>query len=124
MFRYRTTRQPILMAPLREEDGVAATATVEEIEVLTDHWIGGERIGSTTTFEDRSPIDETVIAEVARGGEREADLAVRAAREAFPAWAATPRQDRARVLHAIGESIEERARELAAVETRDNGSLL
>jgi 5-carboxymethyl-2-hydroxymuconic-semialdehyde dehydrogenase len=103
---------------------VAATATVEEIEVLTDHWIGGERIGSTATFEDRSPIDETVIAEVARGGEREADLAVGAAREAFPSWAATPRQDRARVLHAIAEGIDERTRELAAVETRDNGSLL
>src|SRR5437870_5127290 len=124
MFRYRTTRRPILRAPPREEGGVAATATVEEIEVPTDHWVGGERIGSTSTFEDRSPIDEAVIAEVARGGEREADLAVRAAREAFPVWAATPRQDRARILHSIGEGIEERTRELAVVETRDNGSLL
>src|SRR2546426_1010655 len=50
--------------------------------------------------------------------------AVAAAHEAFPNWAALSPKDRAAVLHAVGEGIEKRALELAAVETRDNGSLL
>ncbi len=103
---------------------MAATATVGGVEVSTEHWIGGERVGSHITFEDRSPIDETVIAEVTRGGETDAHMAVSAAREAFPGWAATPPEERARILHDVGEGIERRVDELAVVETLDNGSLL
>ena len=50
---------------------MVARAQVEGIEVATGHWIGGQRVGSSATFEDRSPIDESVIAEVARGGKAE-----------------------------------------------------
>ncbi len=103
---------------------MATTATVEGVKVPTDHWIGGEWVSSADAFEDRSPIDEAVIAEVARGGEKEAAAAVEAARQAFPAWAATPPEERSRILHAVGEAIERSVPKLAAVETRDNGSLL
>ena len=58
---------------------------VAGVEVSTEHFIGGERVGSDATFVDLSPIDARPLAEVARGGEREADLAVAAATEAFPA---------------------------------------
>src|SRR4051812_50131217 len=61
---------------------------VAGIEVSPDHFIGGERVASESTFTDLSPIDEQPLGEVARGGKREADLAVAAATEAFPAWAA------------------------------------
>ena len=97
---------------------------VEGVEVSTDHWIGGERVGSAETFEDVSPIDETLIGEVARGGRNEAELAVRAARAGFGAWGSLSRKERAEVLHRIADGIEARVPELAAVETRDNGSLL
>jgi 5-carboxymethyl-2-hydroxymuconic-semialdehyde dehydrogenase len=73
---------------------------------------------------DVSPIDESTIAEVARGGEREADLAVRAARGAFETWGRTPPKERAATLHRIADGIEARVPDLAVVETRDNGSLL
>ena len=43
---------------------------------------------ATSTFTDLSPIDEQPLGEIARGGQREADLAVAAATAAFPAWAA------------------------------------
>ncbi|HEX9123298.1 MAG TPA: aldehyde dehydrogenase [Actinomycetota bacterium] len=89
-----------------------------------DHWIGGERVSSADVFDDVSPIDEQVVAEVAQGGSKEADAAVAAAREAAPVWGGMPPGERARILHAIGEGIEARVPELAAVETRDNGSLL
>ncbi|MFI6498103.1 aldehyde dehydrogenase [Nonomuraea typhae] len=89
-----------------------------------EHWIGGERVPSAGRFEDRSPIDGSVLAHVARGGPEEAALAVRAATGAFPAWARTSREERARLLHAVADAIERRAGELAMLETTDNGALL
>jgi aminomuconate-semialdehyde/2-hydroxymuconate-6-semialdehyde dehydrogenase len=100
------------------------TATIEGVEVSTEHWIGGRRVGSAGTFTDVSPIDEEAIAEVARGGPDEAAAAVSAAREAFPVWGGMSPMDRAAVLHAIADGVEARVPDLAAVETRDNGSLL
>ena len=47
-----------------------------------------------------------------------------AARAAFDAWGRASPEDRAKVLHRVAEIVEERVPELAAVETRDNGSLL
>jgi 5-carboxymethyl-2-hydroxymuconic-semialdehyde dehydrogenase len=97
---------------------------IEGVEVSTDHWIGGARVASADRFDDVSPIDEAVIARVARGGVEEARAAVAAAAEAFPAWAATTPKERAEVLHRIADGVEARVADLAAVETRDNGSLL
>jgi len=101
-----------------------STATVAGVEVDTRHWIAGRRVASGATFADLSPIDEQMLAEVARGGQAEVDAAVGAAGEAFAGWAATPPGDRARVLHAIADGITERAADLARVETADNGALL
>jgi 5-carboxymethyl-2-hydroxymuconic-semialdehyde dehydrogenase len=98
--------------------------SVEGVEVSPDHWIAGQRVGSSEAFADVSPIDEEVIALIARGDAREANAAVAAARSAFETWGRTPPEERARVLHAVGEGIEARVPELAAVETRDNGSTL
>jgi len=100
------------------------TAVVANVSVDTDHWIGGLRVGSTDTFDDQSPIDGTVIAQVARGGPAEADAAVRAAQAAFPAWAATAPAERARILHAIAAGVEKRLEDLSIVETTDNGALI
>ena len=77
-----------------------------------------------STFTDVSPIDGRALGEIARGGPGEADAAVAAASAAFPGWAATPRAERARVLHAIADGVEKRIEELAIVETNDNGALL
>lgn len=105
-------------------------ATVAGVAVDPRHWIGGERVASArpagggATFTDLSPIDERPIAEIARGGAAEADAAVAAARAAFPAWARTGREERARLLHAIADGVEKRTEELARVETADNGALI
>jgi acyl-CoA reductase-like NAD-dependent aldehyde dehydrogenase len=64
---------------------------VQGIPVSTSHYINGQRVASATTFVDISPIDETVIGEVAAGGEAEVNAAVEAAHRAFPAWAALGR---------------------------------
>lgn len=99
-------------------------AKVAGVTVDTDHWIGGERVGSAAAFTDLSPIDERPVAEVARGGAAEAEAAVAAAARAFPAWSRTSREERARILHAIADGVEKRLEELAQVETADNGALI
>ncbi|MET9145761.1 aldehyde dehydrogenase [Streptomyces sp. NPDC004042] len=98
--------------------------TVAGVAVDTRHFIGGERVASTETFTDVSPIDGSVLAEISRGTAMEAAAAVAAAKAAFPAWATTPRAERARLLHAIADGVERRLEELALVETTDNGALL
>jgi aminomuconate-semialdehyde/2-hydroxymuconate-6-semialdehyde dehydrogenase len=105
---------------------VTNTSIVAGVEVATDHWIGGRRVASESgaTFDDISPIDETVIARVARGGAEEAGAAVAAGREAFAVWGAMQAAERAAILHAIADGVEKRVEDLAHVETTDNGSLL
>jgi len=97
---------------------------VEGVDVSTLHWIGGTRVPSTRTFPDVSPIDETPIADVARGTEAEVAEAVEAARAGAAVWGATAPKERAEVLHRIADGVEARVEELSVVETRDNGSLL
>ena len=103
---------------------MSATATVAGVAVSPDHYIGGERVGSAETFENISPIDESHLADVARGGRDEVDAAVRAAQDAFPGWADLGPQGRGEYLFRIAELIEDRTETLAQVETLDNGSLL
>ncbi|MGW2339196.1 aldehyde dehydrogenase [Streptomyces sp. NPDC001661] len=102
------------------------TITVAGVPVDSRHYIGGERVASasTDTFTDVSPIDGAVLGEIARGAKAEADAAVAAAKAAFPAWAATPPAERARLLHALADGVDKRIEELALVETHDNGALL
>src|SRR5262245_5310681 len=99
-------------------------ATVAGVAVDPRHWIGGERVRSAEAFTDVSPVGEQPIAEIARGGAAEAEAAVAAARRAFPSWARTSRDERARLLHAIADGVEKRVEELAQVETADNGALI
>ncbi|MGQ5639154.1 MULTISPECIES: aldehyde dehydrogenase [unclassified Streptomyces] len=102
----------------------AHLTTVAGVAVDTRHWIGGERVASTETFTDVSPIDGSTLGEISRGTAMEAAAAVAAAKAAFPGWAATPRAERARILHAIADGVDKRLEELAIVETTDNGALL
>jgi aminomuconate-semialdehyde/2-hydroxymuconate-6-semialdehyde dehydrogenase len=97
---------------------------VAGVDVSTDHFIGGNRVASRRTFENCSPIDGAHLADVSAGGPEEIDAAVRAARRAFPAWAALGAEGRLPVLKRFAQAIRDRVKELSAVETADNGSLL
>jgi len=89
------------------------------------HFIGGEWADSadSATFESVSPIDNAVIAQVARGGGADADRAVDAARRAFDhgPWPRMSPAARKKLLHSAAALIEERLEEFAAAETRDMG---
>ncbi|WP_129841997.1 aldehyde dehydrogenase family protein [Streptomyces sp. RFCAC02] len=68
-----------------------------------------------------SPADEEKLSEVAWAGEADVDAAVAAARAAFPAWSALPGAERGKYLFRIARIVQERARELAVLESLDNG---
>ncbi len=97
---------------------------VAGVEVSPDHFIGGERVASERRFEDISPITGEVIAEVSRAGEEEVDRAVRAARDAFPEWAALGPAGRSPYLHRLADLIDANVERLAAVECEDMAMLL
>jgi acyl-CoA reductase-like NAD-dependent aldehyde dehydrogenase len=100
------------------------TAVVAGVEVPTDHFIGGARVGSARRFETISPVDQSVLAEVARGDAEDADRAVRAAAGAFPAWAALGPAGRAPYLHRLADLIDQNVERLARVECADMAMLL
>jgi acyl-CoA reductase-like NAD-dependent aldehyde dehydrogenase len=99
-------------------------ATVAGVDVSTDHFIGGRRVSSTERFENHSPVDGSHLADVAAAGRAEVDEAVAVARKVFPAWAALGPKGRLPYLKRLAEGIKARAKDLASVETIDNGSLL
>ncbi|MDT9700469.1 aldehyde dehydrogenase family protein [Streptomyces sp. P17] len=72
-------------------------------------------------FKTVSPSTEEVLSEVAQAGGADVDRAVRAARKAFEKWSALPGAERAKYLFRIARIIQERSRELAVLETLDNG---
>ncbi len=102
----------------------AGVSTVAGHEVSTEHWIGGERVAAGARFEVITPIDGSLIAEVAAGGQTEADLAVRAAHAAAPGWAALGPAGRAALLHRLADLIDQNVERLAAVECTDMAMLL
>lgn len=93
--------------------------------ITVRHFIDGEWADSAdgATFESVSPIDNTVIAQVARGANADADRAVDAARRAFDhgPWPRMNPAARKKIMHAAAALIEERLEEFAAAETRDMG---
>ncbi len=89
------------------------------------HFIDGQWTnGSGQTFEVVDPATEEVIAQVAAGGAEQVQLAVDAAVRAQRSWGRTSGSHRADLLRAMGEAIEDRQRELAELEVRDNGKPL
>src|ERR1700691_3269921 len=88
------------------------------------HLIDGAAVRSAEYFETVNPATQEVLAEVARGGEKEIDAAVAAAKAAFPAWAALPAGGRAVLLHRLGDLIANHVPEIARTETRDTGQVI
>jgi betaine-aldehyde dehydrogenase/5-carboxymethyl-2-hydroxymuconic-semialdehyde dehydrogenase len=100
-------------------------AEISETAVSPDHYIGGRRVPSENTFEVRSPLDwDWHLADVARGDALTADLAVTAAVEAFPGWAALTPKERAEPLFRLADLIDESIGMVARVECVDMAMLL
>ncbi|AJF66954.1 aldehyde dehydrogenase family protein [Streptomyces vietnamensis] len=86
-------------------------------------FIDGEFVDAADgkVFKTVSPSSEEVLSEIAQAGAEDVDRAVKAARRAFEKWSALPGSERAKYLFRIARIIQERSRELAVLETLDNG---
>lgn len=86
-------------------------------------WIDNARCdaGSGETIETPNPATGARLATLARGGREDVDRAVASAKRAFPGWARTDPNDRARILWKAGELILARTAELARLESLDTG---
>ncbi|MEV6690054.1 aldehyde dehydrogenase family protein [Micromonospora sp. NPDC051196] len=85
-------------------------------------FIDGEFVDGEDRNKSINPASEEVLAEVAWGGAADVDRAVRAARKAYDkVWGPMPGRDRAKYLYRIARIIQERSRELAVLESLDNG---
>ncbi|MEU7929144.1 aldehyde dehydrogenase family protein [Micromonospora sp. NPDC049801] len=74
------------------------------------------------SFKSINPASEEVLAEVAEADAEDVERAVKAARKAYDkVWGPMPGRDRAKYLYRIARLIQERSRELAVLESLDNG---
>ncbi len=88
------------------------------------HLINGQTVAGREHFDSINPASQQRLAEVAAGSAGEVNLAVAAAKSAFPAWAATPPAQRARIMHRLGELITRDQAELARIEPADCGQAI
>jgi aldehyde dehydrogenase (NAD+) len=87
-------------------------------------FIGGKFVPpvSGKYFKTINPASEKVLAEVAEADARDVDRAVKAARRAYDkTWKKMSARERGKYVYRIARLIQERARELAVVETLDGG---
>jgi aldehyde dehydrogenase (NAD+) len=83
---------------------------------------GQFRDGSGEAVKTINPADEQPLAEVAEAGPSDVVDAVAAARRAFEGpWGSMPGKERGKYLFRIARAIQERGRELAVLESLDNG---
>jgi aminomuconate-semialdehyde/2-hydroxymuconate-6-semialdehyde dehydrogenase len=90
------------------------------------NYINGELIEplSGKYLDNYDPSRGTVYSEIPDSDASDIDLAVKAAKEAFPAWSRTPREERSRLMLKVAELIDANHEMLSKAESRDNGKPL
>ena len=93
------------------------------MEIQQRLYIGGRFVPAEdgATMPSLNPHDNTPLADVSMAGKADIDKAVEAAHAAFPKWSRTAAAERGRLLLKLADKIEERADELARLETLDTG---
>ena len=97
-----------------------------DIPYHLENFIGGNFIGplSGNFIENTNPATGAVSGQIPDSNEKDIEVAVQAARVAFPSWSMTEPEERFRILNNIAGLIEEYRDELAEAETNDNGKPL
>ena len=99
------------------------STAIVNINSSNDLFINGEFTpGHGNPFKTINPATEEVLAEIAHANEEDVNAAVMAARKAYDkSWSKMSGRDRGKYLFRIARLIQERSRELAVLETLDNG---
>ncbi len=97
-----------------------------DIKPSYGHFINGRFVEPSdgARFPTINPGNEKVLSQIAQGSARDVDTAVAAATDALPAWASLSGKERGKYLYRIARRIQERARELAVLETMDGGKTI
>jgi 5-carboxymethyl-2-hydroxymuconic-semialdehyde dehydrogenase len=82
---------------------------------------GKDVAGSGGVFQTTSPVDKSLICDVAHGTADDIDAAAKAASHAFKEWRDMPALQRKKILIKVAEGIEARAEEIALCECWDTG---
>ena len=85
---------------------------------------GKDVAGSEGVFQSTSPVDKSLICDVAHGSANDIDAAAKAASEAFIMWRDMPALARKKILIRVAEGIEARAEEIALCECWDTGQTI
>ena len=86
--------------------------------------IDGRLVDGAATMPVLNPATEAVLAECPRADKAQLDQAVAAAKAAFPAWAATPIEQRRATLLAMADAIQGAAQDLGRLLTQEQGKPL
>ena len=86
--------------------------------------IDGKLVAGDQTMPVLNPATEEVVAQCPRASKNQLDQAVAAAKAAFPAWAATPMEERRKLVNKMADVIEANAGELARTLTGEQGKPL
>lgn len=86
--------------------------------------INGKLVASDNTINVINPATEEIFATVPKGTPEHIDMAVAAAKEAFPAWAARPESERQDMVARMAKVVEDNADELARIMTQEQGKPL
>ena len=86
--------------------------------------IDGKMVPGDQTMPVLNPATEEVLAQCPRASKSQLDQAVAAAKAAFPAWAATPIDERRKLVTRMAEAIEANTGELARLLTSEQGKPL
>src|SRR5262245_49288611 len=86
--------------------------------------IDGKLVDGDQTMPVLNPATEEVLAQCPRASKNQLDQAVAAAKAAFPAWAATPMDERRKLVIKMADVIEANAGELARTLTSEQGKPL
>ena len=94
-----------------------------QINKRYDLFIDGkfEEPQSKKYFQTTNPANGKELAKVAEASEDDVDRAVKAARNAFKKWSGLPAKERGKYIFRIARLIQERAKELAVIESLDGG---
>jgi aldehyde dehydrogenase (NAD+) len=84
-------------------------------------FINGKWTKPGKTFASDNPATGKKLAEVTDGTKADVDKAVKAARAAFPKWAALSGYERAKYLYAIARLVQKHSRLFSVLESMDNG---
>lgn len=90
------------------------------------NYIGGEWMDPADGeyLDNVEPATGEVYSQIPRSGQKDIDLAVEAAKKAFPEWSSTDISERAAIMARIADLIEARLEKLARAESKDNGKPL